>query len=226
MGDPKSPTIKSNMQKWFLIFALVVFGNMPPESFGQQPKSPEGWPKWQGAEGWPKWPDPNLLDSNLKDAGKKLDTVKGISKPGPDIEFLYSRASELLKRSSQARENWFRCERLTNAANALLDAAYGIFSSRKADRTPQDFWGVGKVLQSLHFRVQQADYFASISGEKNTDQYITLARSIYQQGRSAYDAHEYQKAKYLTDASWSIVTALENIALAAIPPPAPPGVFK
>jgi hypothetical protein len=218
--------LKLFMQKWFLIFALIFLAAIPSESPAQQPKNPEGWPKWQGSEGWPKWPDPDWQESALKEAAKKLDIIKGISRPGPDIEFLYSKASDLLKRSGQARDNFFKCARLINATNAMLDAAYGIYSSRKADHTPQDFWGVGNALQGLHFRVQQADFFASISGEKNSEQYVTVARSIYQQARSAYDAHEYQKAKYLADASWSVVTALESIAQASIPPPTTPGVFK
>jgi hypothetical protein len=208
--------VKLILQKWFLFSALAVVLAMPLEASGQS-KNPDGQPKW---------PDPDWQESSLKEAGKKLDIVKDISKPGPDIEFLYSKASDLLKRSNQERDNFFRCERLVNATNALLDAAYGIYSSRKADRATQDFWGVGKSLQGLHYRVQQAGFFASISGEKNSEQYVTLARSIYQQARSAYDSHEYQKAKYLADASWGIVTALESIAQAAVPAPPPPGIFK
>jgi hypothetical protein len=205
------------LQKFLLFSALAAFLAMPTESSGQQLRMPDGQPKW---------PDSNWQESSLKEAGKKLDIVKDISKPGADIEFLYSKASDLLKKSNQERDNFFRCERLITATNALLDAAYGIYSSRKADHTPQDFWSVGKSLPGLHYRVQQAGFFASISGEKNSDQYVTLARSVYQQARSAYDAHEYQKAKYLADASWGIVTALESIAQAAIPAPSPPNLFK
>jgi hypothetical protein len=216
MGGAQSPMFKSILQKWLLLSVLAAVA-VSPESSGQQLKSPDGLPKW---------PDVDWQESSLKETGKKLDVVKDISKPGPDIEFLYSRASDLLKRSSQERDNFFRCERLVTATNALLDAAYGIYSSRKADRTAQDFWSVGKSLPGLHFRVQQAGYFASISGDKNSEQYVTLARSVYQQARSAYDAHEYQKAKYLADASWGIVTALESIAQAAIPAPTHPNLFK
>jgi hypothetical protein len=217
VGGQQSTMFKSILQKWFLISAIAAFVTIAQESYCQQHQNPEGQPKWF---------DPDWQDSSLKETGKKLDIIKDISQPGPDIEFLYSKASELLKRSIQERDNLFRCERLINAADALLNAAYGIFSSRKADRIPQDFWGVGKALPSLHFRVQQAGFFASRSGEKNTEQYVKLARSIYQQARSAYDAHEYQKAKFLADASFSVVTALESIAQAAIPAPAAPRIFK
>jgi hypothetical protein len=219
--------LKPIMHKWILMFTLAVFGIIafPPITSGQQPKNPEGWPKWSGAEGWPKWPDSDWLDKTQKDAAKKLEIVKGINRPGSDIEFLHTKASDLLKRSKQAQDNLHKCERLLNASNALLDAAYGIFSSRKADRTPQDFWGVGVILPGLHIRIQLADTFASWSGEKNPEQYVTLARTLYQQARSAYDIHEYQKAKYLADASGSIVIALESIAHTA-PPPTNPNIYK
>lgn len=199
----------TTLQKWVLISILVL----PVVSFGAQ---------WKTQDGQPKWPDPDWLETSLKETGKKLDVVKDLSQPGPDIESLYSKASDLFKqasdvfkRSNQERGNFFRCARLINATNALLDAAYGIYSSRKADRTPQDFWGVGMVLPAFYFRIQQAGFFASKSGEKNSEQYVMLARSIYQQARSAYEAHEYQKAKYLADASMSIVAALESISHAA-----------
>jgi hypothetical protein len=226
MGMLHLSVFRSVLKKVFLISVLAAFWAMPPQSSAQRPKNPEGWPKWQGSEGWLKWPDQDWMESNLKDAGKKLEIVKGISRPGPDIEFLQSKASDLLKQSSQARNRFFKCERLLNATNALLDAAYGIFASRKADSTPQDFWGCSRILQSLHSRIQQADFFASMKAEKNSEQYLTLTRSLYQQAQSAYDAREYQKAKYLADASWSIVTALESIAQAAIPTPATEGIPK
>ncbi len=199
-----------NLRNLFSVPVLAAILAFSPTSYGQQPK----------------WPDPGLLEASIKDAGKKIDLIKDLSKPGPDIEFLQARASDLLKRSTQERENFFKCERLLNATNALLDAAYGLYSSRKTDHVPLDFWNVSRALPGVHFRVQQAGFFANMSGEKNSEQYITLARSVYQQARSAYDAHEYQKAKYLADASWSIVTALESIAQATIPPPKSPGDFK
>jgi len=63
--------------------------------------------------------------------------------------------------------------------------------------------------------MRQADYFANICGDKKSDQYVKLAGSLYQQGRSAYEAKEYSRARFLGDASTSIVLALEYMAQAA-----------
>jgi hypothetical protein len=212
------PMLRSILSKCFLVSFLVVLG-APHESSGQQPRPPERGPRWQGSEGWPKWPDQDWLESALKDAAKKLDIVKGFKRPGSDIESLQSKASDLLKQSNQAKNNFWKCERLVNAASSLLDAAYCMYASRKSDDAQADFLGVGRILQGFIFRVQQADYFVQAIPDKNSELYVTLARSMYQQARSAYDAREFQKAKYLVDASSNIVTALESIAQAAIPPP-------
>ena len=219
--------VNSIIPKWVLISLLVVLA-LPHQSSAQQPKGPDRWPRWQGAEGWPKWPDQDWLDSTLKDAGKKLDIIKGLKRPGPDIDLLQSKAADLLKQANQAKNNFMRCGSLATAANSMLDAAYSIFYARKSDDSSADFWGVGRILQGFLFRVQQADVFAQMNTDKNSDQYVTLARSLYQQARSAYDAREYLKAKYLVDASSNIVTALESIVYsqASIPPPPTPGAIK
>jgi hypothetical protein len=216
----------SVMKKWMLISFLAAMIIIPPAYPAPQAKTQEGWPKWPGSDAWPKWPDQESLDSTFRETSKKLEIVKGLIRSGQDVEILQSKASDLLKRSKQAGDNLFKYERLLNASNALLDAAYGIILSRKADRVPQDFWGVNKSLQYFYPRVQQAGFLANMSGEKNSEQYVTLVKTLYHQAQSACDAHEYQKAKYLADASSSILTALESIAQAAIPAPAAPGMFK
>jgi hypothetical protein len=112
-------------------------------------------------------------------------------------------------------------ERLIGAVNSLLDAGDRILWARKAERITQekDFWGAGFVLQGCYFRIRQADYFADLSGEKNSDKYVTLSRSLYQQARSAYDAREYQRARLLAEASSFIVFSLECMAQSNIPDP-------
>jgi hypothetical protein len=217
--------LTSIFQKFCLVSLLLCLW-MPVESSGQQPKAPNRWPNWQGAEGWPKWPDQGWLDSALKDAAKKLEIVKGFKRPGTDIESLQSKASDLLKQSNQVKTNFWKCERLVNAANSLLDAAYCMYASRKADDAQADFLGVGRMLQGFLFRLQQADFFVQAIPDRNSELYVTLARSLYQQARSAYDAREFQKANYLVDASSNIVTALESLAQAAIPPPPNQGAIK
>jgi hypothetical protein len=196
----------------------------------------DGFKNWPGPNTWydpnKKWPD--LLEAT----SKRLEQAKSYTKAedksnkqsGKECDFIFLRVSKLLEQSKDARDNPFRFERLLYASNALLNAGDFISWSRKTNPTPQakDYWGViGMAIQRCYFRVQQSDFFAPLSGEKNSEQYTKLARSLYQQARGAYDAHDYQKAKSLSDASESIVIALESIAQAAIPmPKTPPHIPK
>jgi hypothetical protein len=206
------------LHKWILILALAIFVVLPDSpafaaSEAQQPKGPEGWPT--GDTKWPDW---------LEETGKRLDKAKKITQPGQEIDFLFARASELLEKAKQSRDNYFRSGRFIFAANAMLDAGDRILWVRKVERgtQEQDYWGgIGMFLQGCSFRVRQADFFASLIGEKYTDQYISWSKNFYQQARSAYEAREYQKAKLFGEASSSIVWALECIAQATVQSDAP-----
>jgi len=196
---------------WFLGLALSILTPMHLQA--QQPKIPEPWPG--GAKSpWPK------LDW-MEGTDKRLEKAKSISPQSSEMETLIARAADLLEQARQAREDQFRSGRYLAAANALMDAVDRIQWARKVDHTPQDqdYWGAGFVLQGCYFRVRQVDYFAGQSGVKNADPYVTLSRSLYQQGRSAYDAKEFQRARLMGEASSFIVFALECIAQAAMPDP-------
>jgi hypothetical protein len=106
----------------------------------------------------------------------------------------------------------------------MLEANDRIVWSRKVERTPQeqDYWGAGLFLPGCYFRVRQADFFASMIGEKNMDQYVIWSKSLYQQARGALDAREFQRARLLGDASSFIVFALESIAQATVQMPDTP----
>jgi hypothetical protein len=206
------------MKKSLLIPALCILGLAlcilaPTPLHAQQSKMPD---PWQGA-GKSPWPKMDWLEGTAK----RLEKSKTISPQSSEIETLHARTGDLLEQARQAREDQFRSGRFLAAANALMNAIDRIHWVRKADNTPQDqdFWGAGFVLQGCYFRVRQADYFASQSGAKNVEQYITLSRSLYQQGRSAYDAKEYQRARLMGEASSFIVFALECIAQTAMPNP-------
>ena len=196
---------------WFHGLALSVLA--PTCLHAQQSKMPE---PWQGAGKLP-WPKMDWLEGT----SKRLEKAKALSQQSSEMETLITRAADLLEQARQAREDQFRSGRYLAAANALMDSIDRIYWSRKVDHTPQeqDFWGAGFVLQGCYFRVRQVDYFASQSGVRNADPYITLSRSLYQQGRSAYDAKEFQRARLMGEASSFIVFALECIAQAAMPDP-------
>jgi hypothetical protein len=142
---------------------------------------------------------------------------------GPDGKFLNARAADLLERAKQALGNSFQFDRLAAATDSLLRASERISAARRANQVNEnDRQDAALFLQKCYFRVQQAEYFAGISGEKEARQFVTLGRSLYQQARSAYDAHQYDRAEMLGDASSLIVMALENIAHAGLKIPDPP----
>ena len=106
----------------------------------------------------------------------------------------------------------------------MLEASDRILWLRKLDRAPQeqDYWGSGITLPGCYFRVRQAEFFASMIGEKIFDQYVTWSKSFYQQARGAYDAREYQRARLLADAASFVVFALECVAQATVQMPDTP----
>jgi hypothetical protein len=206
------------LKRWILTSILICIGAAPVARAFQFPSSPSprGPDIWQpGDRKWPDW---------LDETTKRLEKSKSISQPGPEIEFLQARASDLLERAKTSRENFFRFGRFIAAANAMLEASDRMILLRKAERTPQeqDFWGAGFMLPGCYFRVRQAEFFASLSGEKNIEQYVTWSKSFYQQARVAFDAHEYQRARLYGDASSFIVFALECIAQATVQMPDAP----
>ena len=200
------------------IWTLLCLGNLfiPAVSGASEPQQSRPIEEWRpGNAKWPDW---------VEEATKRLDRAKSTSQPGPELEFLQLRASELLERAKSSRENYFRFGRFIAATNAMLEASDRIVWSRKIDRAPQeqDYWGAGIFLPGCYFRVRQAEFFASLIGEKSMDQYVTWAKSFYQQARGAFDAREYQRARMLGDASSFIVFALECIAQATVQMPDTP----
>ena len=206
-----------------LVLAAAVVAMIPAARAGEQdPRQGQRgqWPQGgQDGRGWTEHDKQERLDRLSKTLSWR------ISAPDPSTEciFLHARAGELLERTRQARGNTFQFDRLARATDALLRASERIFMSRKASQIDDnDKRDAAEFLQRCYFRVQQAEYFAGLSGEKLAKQYVTCTRSLYQQARSAYDARQYDRAQMLGDASSLIVAALENIAHASLHIPDPP----
>jgi hypothetical protein len=181
----------------------------PPASRSERSEAKKPWSKQQD------W---------LALAQKRLDSLKDITTQdaeNADFKNLLERAADLIDQAKSSKDNQFQYGRRLLAANAVLEAADRVLQAMKPEKTPgdSDSRAAGFVLQGCYFRVRQADYFASISGEKKSGQYVKLASSLYQQGRSAYDAKEYGRARLLGEASTSVVFALEHMAQAATPDP-------
>ncbi len=208
------------LERWIPVLALFCFGLCPRAAayplFGpQQSKATDRWRP--GEIKGPDW---------IEEATKRLEKAKGANQSGPELEFLYAQASELVERAKSSRENYFRFGRFIAAANAILEAHDRIVWSRRIERTPQeqDYWGAGLFLPGCYFRVRQAEFFASLINEKGMDQYVIWSKSLYQQARGALDAREFQRARLLGDASSFIVFALESIAQAMVQMPDPAAI--
>jgi hypothetical protein len=135
--------------------------------------------------------------------------------------FLNQRASMLLERARQTSEP-YQFDRLRRAADALLEATQRIESRAGEDNDKDDQEKAARTLQRHYFRVQQAEYFAKMSGDPDAALYIPHCRSLYQQARSAYDARKFDRARRLGEAASLVVGALENLAHAAVRVPDPP----
>ena len=161
----------------------------------------------------------------IEDLSEKIERRLKVRNPSKENVFLHERAAVLLVRLMLSREDSYRFDRLARATDALLEASERIFDAREKDRDDDDDDDRRKTaldLQRDYFRLQQAQYFARQSGEKDAKLYVKCARAIYQQARRAFDAQTYEKAETLGDAASYIVRALENLAQAAIRVPEPP----
>ena len=179
----------------------------PPKPPGPRPEAKKTWLKQKD------W---------LSGAQKRLESLNGITTPdaeNADFKNLLERAADLIDQAKSSKDNQFQYGRLLLAANAMMDAADRVLLALKSGNNPDesDSRVADFVLRGCYFRVRQADFFAGISDDKKSDQYVKLASSLYQQGRSAYDAKEYGKARFLGDASISVVFALECMAQATPP---------
>ncbi len=155
--------------------------------------------------------------------GKMLTWRANSDDTSAEAVFLCARANEILERLKLTKGNNFQFDQLANATESLLRAGDLIFRARRTNRLDEnDKRDAALSLQSRYFRMLQADYFADLSGEKEAKQYVTYSRSLYQQARSAYDAHLYDRAQMMGDASSLIVMALENLAHASLRIPDPP----
>jgi len=199
-----------------MLLLAVPLAAAGPVSGGQRDQRGQ---RERGSRGWSQGDKQERLDF----LAKMLSLATGASEAPPECVFLNARAAELLERAKQAKGNDFQFDRLASATDNLLRAGERIYSSRKFDRVDDnERRDAALLLQKCYFRVQQAEYFAGISGEKESKQYVTVTRSIYQQARTAYDTRQYDRARMLGEASSLVVMALENIAHASLKIPDPP----
>jgi hypothetical protein len=175
---------------------------------------------------------------------RKAESIRNISQrltrvsARPDLlsqenRSLLQKVSSLLERHRQAAAGSYLLDRLESAMDDLLDGSEEILESRldlrnqqgirdrrqDADEARRD---TARELERSYFRIQQGDYFARQSQERDAQEYILAARRLYQLSRAAYDAGDYLGARGLSEASQKVIDALESLAQAAVPIPEPP----
>jgi hypothetical protein len=159
----------------------------------------------------------------LAELTEKLNRRFDFLDPTTEQLWLHTQAAALLARAKSAQNDRYRFDRVAGATDALLEASERILEARRQDvRDENERAGAARALESDYFRVQQAEYFAKQGKETNAAEYTTLARSLYQQARRAYDRGEFKRARTLGDAAGYLARSLEALAQAAIRVPDPP----
>jgi hypothetical protein len=165
-------------------------------------------------------------EEKIEDLNELTDRLNRLASR-PDLSeeqlFLHARVSELLGRARQAPAGSYLFDRLDSAIDDLLDASGRLQQIKtpdddveEEDRESEAQRRTARDLERTYFRVQQGEYFGEQSGEAKAGEYVRLARRLYQQGRSAYDAGTYWRARRLADAAREVIDGLEGLAQAAV----------
>lgn len=160
----------------------------------------------------------------IQELAKKLARRSAYASQGEEQKFLHGRAAALLERLKSGAPDPYVFERIARAVDDLLEASEEIEESREAERAPRpgEREETARELQRYYFRMQQAEYFAGLSGESDAAAWVKYARALYQQGRGAYDAQQYRRARKLGEAAALVVSALEKLAQARASSQEPP----
>jgi len=169
----------------------------------------------------------------IRNTSQRLSRLASRLDLSQENRILGQKVSALLERARQAAAGSYLLDRLESAMDDLLDASEEILESRLDLRERQGNRdrrqdpdearrATVRELERSYFRIQQGDYFARQSQETNAQEYVLLARRLYQLARAAYDAGDYLGARGLSEASQKVIDALESLAQAAVPIPEPP----
>jgi hypothetical protein len=172
-------------------------------------------------------PEPPRLDERSVD--ERIQTVRSrlaqLKIKDKSAQGLISAASRELERAEKKlRGNeLYVAGRLLAAADAFVHAAEHCFHLAEGPKGPvPQPTEIADHLQHVYFRLQQADFFASASGESEAKPLPGLARKYYEEARKAYDKESWFAADEYAKSADDTIRGLENLAQAAVPKPAPP----
>ena len=138
-------------------------------------------------------------------------------------------ARSYLDRSDRGSKNAFASNRDLVAADALTHAAeHQQHILKNAGPPPPPMDEIGRHLERVYFRLQQADYFVKQSADPEAVQIAKFAREYYQRAVQARDRSDASAADECAKSAEDSMRALESLAQAKAvgpppPPPRPPG---
>jgi hypothetical protein len=123
------------------------------------------------------------------------------------------------------RNELFLADRFAAAADAFVHAvehSEGLQDGPRGPRPDPSSPGVAEHLQRVYFHLQQADYFAKLSGRAEAEPLRQVARRFYEQALRAYDNSDWPGADDFAKTADDTIRGLENLTQAGTPlPPRP-----
>jgi hypothetical protein len=160
----------------------------------------------------------------LTEAGASLDLADSLAQEIPD---------------RLAKGEIYIVERLLDAGDDLQDAARYLANARlklrwddgkvrPPDNDDEDSRDAARELERAYFRTAQLNFLGRQTGADRMSRAAGLSRRLYQEGRAAFDRHEYFLAEQLALASRNLSSAVEKYVQSLLPAdlPQPPKVPK
>ena len=194
-------------------------GMMTPGWAQQGPPPP---PHLSGVRPEPSRLDERSVDERIQRMRSHLVQLRMKDKTAQGLISAAQRELERAQEKLQGNE-LYAADRLQSAADAFAHAAEHSLHLAEGPNGPvPQPREIADHLQHVYFRLQQADFFASASGESEAKPLPGLARKYYEEARKAYDSGGRFAADEYAKSADDTIRGLENLAQAAVPEPTPP----
>jgi hypothetical protein len=176
------------------------------------------------------------LARDLEKQDRRLQAVREYtSRSSPlskEVEPLLADATRLQQqaRTTLASAQTYVAERLKSASRNLAEAVEHLANARlnlkwddddnrsePPDRDDYSEKDSARELERAYFRTAQLNFFARQKGAAGVNEWATLSRRLYQEGRAVFDKKEYFKAQQLAKASAELSSAVEKYLQSQLP---------
>ncbi len=159
----------------------------------------------------------------LNELSERLNRYATDATQTPERRFLHERITGLLDRSRKEIDNGYRFGRLTSAIDDLLDASIQIENALEDGPSKTDTQErAARELEDTYFDLIRGEHFAKQSGDRSANDYVRVARKLYQHARASYEQELYARARDLGEAAREVVDGLESLAQVEVRVPTPP----